>query len=31
MGIRLDELLGRQHLVVGFAFNQGSFQARGQE
>jgi erythromycin esterase len=31
MGTRLDELLGRQHVVVGFAFNQGSFQARGQD
>jgi erythromycin esterase len=27
MGSRLHELFNRQHLVVGFAFNQGSFQA----
>ena len=27
MGSRLHELLGRGHLVVGFAFNRGSFQA----
>jgi len=28
MGSRLHEMLGRKHLVVGFAFNQGSFQAQ---
>ena len=27
MGSHLHEMFGRQHLVVGFAFNQGSFQA----
>jgi len=27
MGSRLHEMFGREHLVVGFAFNQGSFQA----
>ena len=27
MGSRLHELFGRQQMVVGFAFNQGSFQA----
>jgi erythromycin esterase len=27
MGSRLHEMFGRGHLVVGFAFNQGSFQA----
>src|SRR6185436_5292746 len=27
MGSRLHELFGRQQIVVGFAFNQGSFQA----
>jgi erythromycin esterase len=27
MGSRLHELFGRQHVAVGFAFNQGSFQA----
>ena len=27
MGSRLHELFDRQHLVMGFAFNQGSFQA----
>jgi erythromycin esterase len=29
MGTRLHELLGAKHLVVGFAFNRGSFQALG--
>ena len=29
MGSHLDKLLGHRHVVVGFAFNQGSFQARG--
>ncbi len=28
MGNRLHELFGPEHIVVGFAFNQGSFQAR---
>src|SRR5262249_33641084 len=28
MGSRLHELFGEKHLVAGFAFNQGSFQAR---
>lgn len=27
MGRRLNELFGRRHRVIGFAFNQGSFQA----
>jgi erythromycin esterase len=27
MGSRLHEMFGREHLVIGFAFNQGSFQA----
>ena len=31
MGSRLDELFGRKHVVVGFAFNQGTFQARGDD
>jgi erythromycin esterase len=30
MGDYLDEYYGRQYVVVGFAFNQGSFQARRQ-
>jgi erythromycin esterase len=28
MGDHLDEYYGRQHVTIGFAFNQGSFQAR---
>jgi len=28
MGSHLDELFGHQHRVIGFAFNQGSFQAQ---
>ena len=27
MGSRLHEMFGREHLIIGFAFNQGSFQA----